>query len=326
MDIKPLKIGVLGTANIALRSVIPLLESMEQYELVAVASRSKEKIEDKQFFETLLGYETLLNEKKLDAIYIPLPNSLHYEWIKKALSKGIHVLVEKSLACDLEQVKELNSIARGKNLALIENFQFRFHSQLEYIKKVIKAGTLGDLRIVRSSFCFPPFKDKNNIRYKKELGGGALLDAGAYPIKLSQIFLGEELEIDSAVLNFNEDFEVDIWGGATLKQKNGNLFSQVAFGFDHYYQCNLELVGSEGKLYTNRIFTAGNKIIPRISIETNQNGLQVKELEPDDHFQKMLLYFYDVVTGVKPKETEYTSNINQSRLLQGIWSKSKNKR
>lgn len=314
----PVKIGVLGTANIATRSVIPLLQSMEQYDLIAVASRSIEKVKKESSYEMVLGYDTLLDQDDLDAVYIPLPNSLHYEWIKKALDKNIHVLVEKSLACNLEQVEELNKIAKEKKLALVENFQFRFHSQLEFILEVIKDGTLGDLRIVRSSFCFPPFKDEDNIRYKEELGGGALLDAGAYPIKLSQIILGEELEIDSSVLNYVDDFEVDIWGGATLKQKEGKLFSQIAFGFDNYYQCNLELVGSEGKLYTNRIFTAGKNVRPKISIETNTQGLQTIELESDDHFKKMLLYFSDLVKGNKPKEREYFSNINQSRLLQGV--------
>ena len=106
----------------------------------------------------------------------------------------MHVLVEKSLACEYAQVVELNDLAKKKGLALIENFQFRFHSQLQYIKNIVGSGKIGELRCIKSAFGFPPFQEKNNIRYQKELGGGALLDAGAYPIKISQIFMGYDID------------------------------------------------------------------------------------------------------------------------------------
>src|SRR5690606_2566542 len=164
------------------------------------------------------------------------------------------------------------------------------------------------------TFCFPPFPDKDNIRYKEELGGGALLDAGAYPTKISQMILGNDLEVTSATLNYNDDFNVDIWGGAYLKQKNGNLFSQIAFGFDNYYQCNVEIVGSKGRLYTNRIFTANESVKPVIILETQDYGSQEIELKVDNHFKQMLSYFHELIIGDKDKKQEYKDNINQSRL------------
>ena len=99
---------------------------------------------------------------------------------------------------------------------LLENFQFRFHSQLAYIMGLVEDGTIGELRNIRSSFGFPPFPDKNNIRYSKDLCGGALLDAGAYPIKISQIFLGNSINVKTADLSIDKELEVDIWGSATL--------------------------------------------------------------------------------------------------------------
>lgn len=322
---KKIKIGVLGTASIAVRSIIPALQDLSnKFELVGVASRNINKKSDPDFIGLNLieGYENLLKVENLDAVYIPLPNSMHYEWVKKSLDKGLHVLVEKSLACNYNEVVELNQIAKENNLALVENFQFRFHSQLQYILDVLKKKLLGDLRIVRSTFCFPPFPGKNNIRYKEDLGGGALLDAGAYPIKLSQIILGNDLEVSSAVLNNGKDVNVDIWGGAFLRQKNGKLFSQIAFGFDNYYQCNVEIVGSQGRLYTNRIFTAGENVTPIIILETNSEGVKKIELKTDNHFKNMLLYFYDLVAGVGDKNKEYCDNVNQSRLLEELKIKS----
>lgn len=316
---KRVVIGVLGTANIAIRSVIPAIEMLpELYYFKGIATRNNKKasLESLQF-KIVEGYENLLENEDLDAVYIPLPNSLHFEWVKKALEKGIHVLVEKSLACTYSEVVQLNEIADAKDLALVENFQFRFHPQLKYILEIVENGTLGELRYVRSSFCFPPFLDKDNIRYKKELGGGALMDAGAYPVKISQILLGNDIEVADAVLNSSPNFDVDIWGNATLKQKQGQVASQINFGFDNYYQCNIEILGSEGKLYTNRIFTAGENLKPNITLETT-GGIRQIELEPANHFINMLKYFYEVIGNQELRKKEYLENKNQARLLQEI--------
>lgn len=317
---KRIKIGVLGAANIALRSIIPALEKLpELYDLELIATRNVKKASlDNLPYKVIQGYENMLDDPTLDAVYIPLPNSLHFKWVRKALDMGLHILVEKSLACNYSEVKELNELAKKNELALIENFQFRFHPQLKYILDIIENETLGELRYVRSSFCFPPFQDKDNIRYKKGLGGGALLDAGAYPVKISQILLGQDIEVTNAVLNTHSDYEVDIWGSATLLQKQSGVPSQINFGFDNYYQCNIEILGSDGKLYTNRIFTAGDHVLPSIVLETKEGGLKHIELEPSDHFTNMLEYFYNVIRSRDLRELEYFENINQSRLLQEI--------
>ena len=100
-----------------------------------------------------------------------------------------------------------------------------------------------------------------------------------------------------------------------LQRKNVNLFSQFAFGFDNYYQCNLEIIGSMGRIYTNRIFTAGINIKPVILIETHHKGSREIILEPDNHFKNMLLYFYGLTLKNEDKELEYENNINQSHLI-----------
>jgi len=318
------KIGVIGCADIARRNVIPALLSLEDhYILSGVASRTKEKA--RQFanefnIKSFIGYETLLNEEQLDAVYIPLPNSMHAEWIERALNNNLHVLVEKSMACSYEEVKYLNELASQRNLALVENFQFRFHNQLAVISDLINEGKIGEIRCVRSSFGFPPFSDPDNIRYNKELGGGALLDAGAYPLKITQIFLGQDIEVSSANLWYDEEKDVDIWGGAYLKQKKGPLFAEIAFGFDNFYQCNLELWGSEGMAYTNRIFTTPLDYSPEIILETN-NGMEKIFIEPENHFKNMLKYFFKLINGTKRLDEEYIQNLNQARLLKELREK-----
>ncbi|MBD3612257.1 MAG: Gfo/Idh/MocA family oxidoreductase [Hydrogenovibrio crunogenus] len=321
---KVIKIGVLGCANIAERFVIPAIKHSSKFEFIGIASRSKEKANkfaDKFNTKAFYSYQSLI-ESDVEAIYIPLPNSMHYEWIKKSLDEKLHVLVEKSLACDLEHVKELNELARNNKLVLIENFQFRFHSQLEFIKNLIDRDCVGELRLVRSSFGFPAFKDKENIRYQKTLGGGALLDVGAYPLKITQLFLGEDVFVDTSSLTTPQTEEVDIWGSACIKQKKGSLTSQIAFGFDHFYQNTLEIWGNKGRLQAHRVFTAGPGVEPKVTLETNE-GTKTYSLPEDNHFINMLHHFHGLVTTGNGLDVEYKQNINQARLLSELYEKSK---
>ena len=320
---KKINIGVLGCANIAQRYIIPSICKNNLFQLVGVASRSKKKADSvASLFNTkaYYSYESLL-ELDLDAIYIPLPNGLHYEWIKKALNKNIHVLVEKSLACNFAEVQELNLIAKNNGLVLMENFQFRFHKQLKFIQDEIDRGKLGEIKLLRSSFGFPPFSDKDNIRYQKAIGGGALLDAGAYTIKIAQIFLGSAIYIESASLDKPFDKEVDISGSAYIKLKKSYVTAQIAFGFDHFYQNSLEIWGSKGKLTASRIFTAGPGIKATVRIEGSDGYDNLHELE-DDHFHNMLNHFSKLIhTGIGI-DNEYDQNENQARLIGEIFEKS----
>ena len=315
---KKLRIGVLGFASIAQKAIIPAIKDLpEFFEFIGVGTRTEEKKQEiiNSGFDAFVPYEQIIDKDKIDALYIPLPNAMHNQWVKVALESGLHVLVEKSLGCNLKEVEELNQLAREKKLVLIENFQFRFHSQLDYIKDVLARGILGEIRSIRSSFGFPPFSDSNNIRYQEKLGGGALLDAGAYPMKLAQLFLGNDIKVSSAVSMTPQDSEVDIWGGGMIQQTNGSGFIQFAFGFDHFYQCNIEIWGSLGKLTTNRIFTAPPGYLPEVKIETAK-GIEKIQLASDNHYQNMLKHFWNCTQNQELCEEEYSQNYIQAKLLE----------
>lgn len=318
---KKINIGVLGCASIARRSLVPaILDLHESFQLLGIASRTSASADACAApfkIKSYTGYQSLLDDEQLDAVYIPLPNALHAEWIEKALGKNLHVLVEKSLACSLQEVQQLNSLARQKQLALVENFQFRFHRQLSMIRTIVDEERIGSLRSIRSSFGFPPFPDRENIRYSKALGGGALLDAGTYPVKVAQMFLGHDVAVKAASLFIDPELHVDLWGGVYLQQRKGPLFAELAFGFDNYYQCNLELWGSKGKITATRIFTAPPGYSPEIILETS-NTKEMISVEPDHHFKNMLLHFYRLATTGEGLEFEYEQNIQQAILLEAI--------
>lgn len=314
-----INIGVIGCANIAEKAILPALNLLsDHYNLIGVASRTKKKADkfaDQFNTKAYYKYEDLLSVKDLDAVYIPLPNSLHSEWTNNALSAGVHVLVEKSMACSLKDVINLNKIAANKNLLLMENFQFRFHPQLEFIKQLLQEGEIGELRSLKSSFAFPPFSDPNNIRYNAQLGGGALLDAGTYPLKSLQLFLGYETSVIAAKSHFSATKGVDLWGSAYIGSKDHDVSAYISFGFDNYYQCEIELVGSSGRIYTDRIFTAPPNYSPTIDIRQNGSDDRLVKLQPANQFIKLLMHFKEQIVDRNDFFNEYQQNVHQSRLI-----------
>lgn len=315
-----LKIGVLGCASIAKRSVIPAIKNIAEYELIAIASRTKDKADEfAQEFncEAIVGYQNLLDRNDISVIYMPLPTGLHEEWVVKALEAGKHILIEKSLAMNYDSAHKMVGLAREKGLLIMENFMFLYHKQHQFVKDLIDKGEIGELRCFRSSFGFPPL-DEDNFRYSKELGGGALLDAAAYTIRASQLFLGNDLWVEGATLN-NMKTEVDLYGGAYLKAENG-MFSEVAFGFDNFYQCSYEIWGSKGKITAQRAFTPGPNFKPIITLEQHSEVFNY-EVDAENHFVNILSEFKRCVQE-NDVETKYEEILNQSRLLQELRDKS----
>ena len=312
-------IGVLGVASIATRNFIPaIIDSPELFKLSGLASRDLSKATTNASLyncQPFGSYEDLLQDKTIDAVYIPLPNSLHYPFVKKAIENRKHVIVEKSLGLNLAEVKEMVELAKINKVVLLENFQFRFHSQLKAIQQILLDGIIGDLRSVRVSFGFPPFVDKANIRYDSNLGGGALLDAGAYALKIAPYFLGKEVFVAQGSMCFDTVKNVDIWGQGVLQQMNGPLCCQFAYGFDHHYQCALELWGSKGRLTTNRIFTSPIGYKPKVILEIKDHTEEIV-LSDDSHFKNILKYFHSLINGSELVQEEYEQNVRQSALIE----------
>ncbi|RYY98147.1 MAG: Gfo/Idh/MocA family oxidoreductase [Chitinophagaceae bacterium] len=314
-----MKWGILGAANIALRSVIPAIKGIAGNKVVAIASRSAATAEAAaQPFSCagVEGYQTLLDRSDIDAVYIPLPNSLHYEWVTKALAAGKHVLVEKSAFVSLSEAESTVALARTKGLAIVENFQFQHHAQHRTVRQLLQEGAIGELRCIRSSFGFPPFGGDANIRYQPELGGGALLDSGAYVLKATSFLFGDSFEVQAAHLTYNETYGVDWFGGAFLVDKQQGLFAEVAWGFDNFYQCNYEIWGSKGKLTATRAFTAKADFKPSVILEQSGKTEELV-LEADDHFHNMLTHFNRIVDE-QNTEGELNKILVQARLLDGV--------
>lgn len=315
---KKLRIGVMGCANIAIRSVIPAIKALpQQYELIAVSSRNAEKAKEvARIFdvESVTGYENLVDREDIDVVYMPLPTGLHEEWGIRLLNAGKHILIEKSFALSYESASKLTAIANTRQLLLMENFMFQYHSQHQWVWHQINRNELGQIRLFRSQFGFPPL-DKNNFRYDVHLGGGALLDAGAYTVKASQWFLGNSLSVAAATLYIDSGRDVDIYGNATLINEKGQV-SQISFGFDNFYQCNYEFWGSTGRLVAERAFTPKPDEKPVILFERNGIAERIS-MKNDNHFQNLLIEFHARVTG-KEYNKHLEEILAQSKILTAI--------
>ena len=312
-----IKIGVMGCANVAERCMIPAIKATSEFELIAIASRTKEKADsfaDKFSCEAIEGYSNLLNRDDIDVVYIPLPPGLHEEWIINALNKGKHVLAEKSLAIDYTSVKKIINEAETGQLLVMEDFMFQYHRQHAFVKELISDGEIGEIRFFKSSFGFPP-RSKDDIRYSKKLGGGALLDAGGYVVKAAQLFLGTDLTLGGAFLKYDRQLDVDIYGGAILKNKK-NQIAHVSFSFDNYYQCSYEIWGSKGKITAERAFTPLVNFGPKIILE-KQDHKQEFVIAPDNHFINILKEFHRAIQE-KDFHRHWNDALLQANLLNQI--------
>jgi len=315
---RSLRLGIMGCADIAWRAMAPAAVECPDVALVAVASRGAEKAEKfavKFCCDPLVGYDNLLERDDIDAVYMPLPTGLHYKWVIRTLEAGKHILVEKSFAENYETCQTMVKMAREKNLLILENFLFPHHSQHDWVNDYISRGEIGEIQLFRSTFGFPPLP-KDNFRYCRELGGGSLLDAGTYVVKAATLFLGSDLTLLGAALKYDDALGVDICGDALFKNLNGQI-AQVSFGFNYFYQCHYELLGSKGKLTVERAFTPPPGFRPVVHVEQQDRSNKIT-LSADDHYINMLSFFAVTIKNPGEFPTHWNDLLLQARLLESI--------
>ncbi|MFV2109775.1 Gfo/Idh/MocA family protein [Micromonospora sp. LOL_015] len=313
----PVRFGVLGCADIARRRTLPAILREPTTELVAVAARepTKARLFAGEFgCEAAADYRTLLTRPDVDAVYIPLPTGLHHEWVGRALEAGKHVLVEKPLTTRYAHTEAMVKSARSLGLALMENLTFLRHGLHRTVRELLDGGEIGELRTVNGAFGFPPL-GPGDIRYRSDLGGGALFDIGVYPLSAARLFLGPELEVVGATLKEDAGRGVDVSGSALLHTPDGRT-AQLAFGFEHAYRCDYILWGSEGRIIVDRAYTPPATWRPVIRIERDHEYRKLI-LPPEDQFANTLRAFVDAVTAGQ-QEVDTVEICARARLIDEI--------
>ena len=291
----PLRFGVLGCAEIARRKTLPAMLAVDRLRLTVVASRDLARAEEvaRRFGGApVRGYEAVLERADVDAVYVPLPTMLHAEWVERALLAGKHVLVEKPLAARPSQSYELLDLARSRELVLMECSTFLYHSQHRRVRELLSEGVIGTVRQFSAAFTIPPRPPDDN-RYRPDVGGGALLDVGPYPIRAAVYFLGLRLDVAGAVLRHERRRGVVISGIALLATPDG-VPATVTFGMEHSYRSEYVFAGSEGRLSLDRAFTPAASHPPVVRLE-RQDHREEFVLPADDQTRNALRAFVSAV-------------------------------
>jgi len=241
--------GILGTANIARSAFIPALRQTEHGRLVAVAGRTLEKTEafaaEYDIPQVYGDYESMLASGEVDAVYNPLPNTLHLEWTAAAAKRGVHVFCEKPLAVTPEDARSMAETCREAGVTLVEAFVFLWHPQTLALRRLLDEGAIGNLLQVQCRFNFMLPRDPENIRLRKEVGGGSLLDVGSYPITFARFAFGEEPVEVQASVHVDPQFNVETRTAMTLAFSGGRQASILA-GFDTKGGQGVLLYGDDG--------------------------------------------------------------------------------
>jgi len=254
MSHPPLTIGIVGAANIA-RQFTAAVRSSEMVKVTAVASRS---LEAARTYADACGipeahgsYDALLADPSIDAVYIPLPNHLHAEWSIKAAQHGKHVLCEKPLCMTRAEAVAMFAAARANNVILLEAYPYRFQPQTARLLELLDGGAIGSVRTMQASFGFTVSNPDVNIRMKPEAGGGALLDAGSYPVSLIRLVMGEA-PLSVTATPVWADTGVDISMMATL-EFSGNRFAQMSCAMNVANHRRAVIMGTAGTIETEYI-------------------------------------------------------------------------
>ena len=295
---RKLKWGILGCASIAKRAVIPGLAQSRLNEVSAIASRdidkSKITAEELNIPKAYGSYEALLEDPDIDAVYIPLPNHLHKEWTIRAAEAGKHILCEKPLALTEAEAAEMADAAAKAGVCLSEAFMYRYHPRYDIIKEILTSGSIGEIRAIHSSFTFNNAASAQNVRFRRDWGGGSIYDIGCYPINAARIILDKEPEAVTVQALFSpEHDDVDMMASGLI-EFGGSVSLTFDCGMWAANRNPLEIIGSEGIVEVPHAYSipAGGS-----SFFLTQNGERKEVLVPDanayseqgDHFADVIL-------------------------------------
>lgn len=318
---KTIRWGILSTAKIARNALIPALQASSHNQVLAICSRDAANAQ--QWAQHLgieraySSYEALLADPDIDAIYNPLPNHLHVDWSIKALAAGKHVLCEKPLGLDSADAQRLvDAAAAHPHLKVMEAFMYRFHPQWQQVKNLIAEGRIGQLRHVQAHFSYNN-RDTDNIRNKRDWGGGALLDVGCYCISVARLLFGDE---PTRVLGHITPFagqEVDCLVSGVLEFAQGNATFTAATKIEPMQY--VEAYGEAGSLRIEVPFNPLAQEPARLLLKNNREP-QVFNTEAIDQYRLMAEAFAQSIVNNTPVPSPLSDAMANMRIIDALFA------
>jgi predicted dehydrogenase len=269
--------GILGCANIAIARVIPAIQESMNAQVIAIGSRDLEKA--RKTAQTLNipkaygSYEEVLADPEVQAVYIPLPNNLHYAWTLQAAAKGKHVLCEKPAAMTPGECERMIEVCQVNRVLFMEGFMYRFHPQNQSVKALVTSGAIGTVKLVKVGFSFLITPQHSAIRLRKEQGGGVLMDLGCYGINICRWIFDAEPTVVFAKGELHPDTGVDTSLVAVLEFPEGRK-GLLDCSFTMVRRHTYEVVGTEGKIEVPMSFVPMGETFIDV---TNKEGTRQEE-------------------------------------------------
>ena len=316
---RKVRFGIIGTAAIARESMIPAMQKSRLCEVVAVASRREEQARQTARSAGIGryygSYEALLEDPEVDAVYIPLPNHLHYSWTMKALRAGKHVLCEKPLAVTLDEaLLFLEETREFPDLKVMEAFMYRFHPQWQKVREMVRNGSIGTLKAVLSVFTFFD-DDPASIVNHREYGGGALRDIGCYNISLSRFLFDDEPSAVSGSVEYDPGLGVDTLAAGVLTFDAGTSAFTCSIRLEDTQY--VQIIGTEGSIGIERPFNpvAGEETFLTWSSRGTTERIVI---EPADHYQLLADAFAEAVLEKTPVPVSLEDAVDNMRVLEAV--------
>ncbi len=311
-----IRFGVLGTARVVSYGLLAPAREIEGVEVTAIASRTLQKAakfaESHGIKQAFGSYETLLESPDIDAVYVALPTALHYEWARRSIIAGKHVLCEKPLAANAELAQELINCARQHGRVLLEGMHARYSGPLRRQREIVLSGEFGRLLSIESCFRSPYARMADgDFRLNRELGGGAGLDLGCYAVSCLRYVAGEDPEVLSARAKCTRS-QVDRWMRAECRFPSG-VSGVIECGFRGFYtpRAGVLLNCENGSI---RWGGAG--------LECNRNGKGTQEkIAPVPTLRVQLESFAKAVRGEPADILSPEDSVLSARVLDAMYSK-----
>ena len=320
-----LRWGVMSTANIAQIALIPAIQQSKFGVLEVLASRDIEKAESvaRSFgIRRAVGsYEELLGDSDIDAVYIPLPNSLHAEWTIRAAEAGKAVLCEKPLGLSSEEVKRQIEACAKCGVSLMEGFMYRFHPQTRRVQELVASGAIGQVRHVDAHLSVNIMRtlDVSNIRYRDTFGGGSLLDMGCYTVNISRMVFGAEPKRVSGRLDIDPTLGVDTSAAGILEFAEG--MATISCSFEADGQGCYRIVGTGGIIEAPRgiVPGLGTRAAEGLVVVVDADGNRREEIfEPVNQYSKMVDAFSEAVLNKRPVPLPPEDSLNNIKVLEAL--------
>ena len=315
-----LRWGILGANSwIARDAIVPAIRKSRNGCVVAAGTRDPGAPVQGAEGMRVVNYEALLADPEVDAIYIPLPNSMHLEWAIRAAGASKPVLLEKPLALNLDEAAKIVEAFERRNVPLMESFMYRFHPQHRRVRELIDSGVIGEVVEVRTHLSVdimnPP--DPANIRMKPELGGGALLDMGCYMISVARMVFATEPVAVRGWWKRDARFDVDVAAAGVLEFP-GKRAAMVSCSFEGFGNGFYSVIGRKGVIEAPRgiIQGLGTRIGESLIIIMDPDGRRTEEAIPHfDHYQLIIEAFADAVLNNTPVPLPMSNSLANMRAL-----------